>query len=544
MPPKRRVPARRASNGKKVSIGGTTVIPMPVVTAPGRPKRSTAAEVDYKSTPSRAPNGSTKKQAKSSQDVPAPKAAAAATVDTPKRRGRPPKAAAPAPAPAPALTSPKATAATASPIPVKAARGRPKKTATVAAQPSPKSPKRKRDAEEPEAAPAKKRGRPAKVVVAIVEAVAPKKRGRPPKVETAPTANAKTVAKPNAAVKPTAKPVAKRGRPPGSTNKSKTAAAVAKPTKTAAKAKNPKESIESEDDDFVESLTQNDEQDDLDLQYWLMKAEPNTRIEKGIDVAYPIDKLAQATEPEPWDGEWSNCYFSFAYTKSLGVRSPVARNNMRAMRKNDLAFFYHSNCDVPGIVGVMRVVEEHTVDESAFDPAHPYFDEKSDRSKPKWDCVKVEFVKKFNETITLKELKSTPELSTMQVAQKAFGRLSVQKVTPAQWQFVLRMANEPEDLGVTSPVSGYEADTNGETDKEIVDETDGADDIDAENLVAAYGGLDDPLEDMTKSDDVAHVEPETNGFSVSAHGSEAKSIADLGKTETRVSGNDSLSDDE
>lgn len=167
---------------------------------------------------------------------------------------------------------------------------------------------------------------------------------------------------------------------------------------------------------------------------------------------------------------------------------------MRAMRKGDLAFFYHSNCDIPGIVGVMRVAEEHAVDQSAFDPAHPYFDEKSDRNKPKWDCVKVEFVKKFNEIITLKELKSTPDLSDMQVAQKAFGRLSVQKVTPAQWQFVLKMANEPEDLGVTSPVSGYEADTNGETDNEVVEDSAGADDIPAEKI-AAYGSPNEDSED-------------------------------------------------
>lgn len=208
------------------------------------------------------------------------------------------------------------------------------------------------------------------------------------------------------------------------------------------------------------------------------------------------------------------------------------------MRKDDLAFFYHSNCDVPGIVGVMRVVEEHDVDESAFDPAHPYFDEKSDRSKPKWDCVKVEFVKKFNEVITLKELKSTPELSDMQVAQKAFGRLSVQKVTPAQWQFVLKMANEPEDLGVTSLVSGYEADTNGETDKEAVENSVGADEIEAEKI-AAYGspneaaedvmsdeeaveriaayGPDDLTDDVVEDGDIANIQPKVNGHSTSAH---------------------------
>lgn len=216
---------------------------------------------------------------------------------------------------------------------------------------------------------------------------------------------------------------------------------VKPPTRIGRKPKNinsdARPKIETQPENLVERLTQGGETDNSDYQYWLMKAEPDSRIEKGVDVAYPIDKLAAATEPEPWDG----------------VRNFVARNNMRAMRKGDLAFFYHSNCAVPGIVGVMRIAEEHSIDESAFDPSHPYYDEKSDRSKPRWDCVKVEFVKKFAKIIDLKTLKSTPQLEGMQAAQKAFGRLSVQKVTPAQWKFVLRMADEPEDLGVVSLVN-------------------------------------------------------------------------------------------
>lgn len=185
---------------------------------------------------------------------------------------------------------------------------------------------------------------------------------------------------------------------------------------------------------------------------------------------------------------------------SLGVRNAAARNNMRAMRKGDLAFFYHSNCDVPGIVGVMRVVVEHQVDESAFDPNHPYFDAKSDRSKPKWDCVKVEFVKKFDNIVSLKTVKETPELAGMQLASKSFGRLSVQKVNPSAWKHVLKMAGEPEDLGVAAAKSGYEADTNGETDKEAVEDSVGLDDededVEAEKL-AAYG---DPEDDEALED--------------------------------------------
>jgi hypothetical protein len=85
---------------------------------------------------------------------------------------------------------------------------------------------------------------------------------------------------------------------------------------------------------------------DVRPKYWLMKAEPNTRIENGVDVKFSIDDLAAVTEPEPWEG----------------VRNYVARNNMMAMKQGELAFFYHSNCKVPGIAGVMEVVQESFVD--------------------------------------------------------------------------------------------------------------------------------------------------------------------------------------
>lgn len=77
-----------------------------------------------------------------------------------------------------------------------------------------------------------------------------------------------------------------------------------------------------------------------------MKAEPETRLENGVDVSFSIDNLAAKKDPEPWDG----------------IRAYAARNNLRAMKKGDLAFFYHSNCKEPGIVGTMEIVEEHSPD--------------------------------------------------------------------------------------------------------------------------------------------------------------------------------------
>ncbi|RMZ86899.1 hypothetical protein DV736_g5876, partial [Chaetothyriales sp. CBS 134916] len=181
------------------------------------------------------------------------------------------------------------------------------------------------------------------------------------------------------------------------------------------------------------STVNGDTKIDESIQYWLMKAEPESRIEKGVDVKFSIDDLKAKTEPEGWDG----------------VRNPVARNNMRAMRAGDLAFFYHSNCSNPGIVGVMRIVKEHEVDESAFDPAHPYYDPKSTREKPKWELVKVEFVKKFDAMMNLKELKSFAgpggALENMQTLKQS--RLSVSSVQPKEWRFILQQVGERYDLG-------------------------------------------------------------------------------------------------
>ncbi|KAI4217614.1 MAG: hypothetical protein LQ351_000210 [Letrouitia transgressa] len=164
--------------------------------------------------------------------------------------------------------------------------------------------------------------------------------------------------------------------------------------------------------------------------YWLMKAEPESRIEKGKDVKFSIDDLKNATEPEAWDG----------------VRNVVARNNMRQMMEGDIAFFYHSNCKVPGIVGTMEIVREHSVDESAFDPDHPYFDEKSTRDKPKWCVVHVEFRRKFPQMVTLKELqrfaKPNGILENMQVLK--LSRLSVSKVTKKEWDFIMGLLETDE----------------------------------------------------------------------------------------------------
>ncbi|KAL3485604.1 PUA-like domain-containing protein [Aspergillus germanicus] len=172
--------------------------------------------------------------------------------------------------------------------------------------------------------------------------------------------------------------------------------------------------------------------------YWLMKAEPESRLEKGVDVKFSIDDLRDAKEPEPWDG----------------VRNPAARNNMQSMKKGDFAFFYHSNCKVPGIAGIMEIVQEHSTDESAFDKDHPYYDEKSKRDNPKWVVVHVEFRKKFEDLITLKELKSHANakgpLENLQMIKQ--GRLSVSPVTAEEWEFINSLVKEDENADAAEGV--------------------------------------------------------------------------------------------
>lgn len=157
-----------------------------------------------------------------------------------------------------------------------------------------------------------------------------------------------------------------------------------------------------------------------------MKAEPLPRFENGVNVAFSIDDLAACTEPEPWGG----------------VRNPQARNNMQAMRKGDLGFFYHSNAKPSGVVGILKIVEEAKIDETAFDSKDPYYDPESDRAKPKWFCVKVEFVKRFDHVVDLKSIKDNTaaggELKDMQLITN--GRLSVCRVRKEEWECIHNMA--------------------------------------------------------------------------------------------------------
>ena len=132
--------------------------------------------------------------------------------------------------------------------------------------------------------------------------------------------------------------------------------------------------------------------------YWLMKSEPD---------AYSIETLEKEKETI-WDG----------------IRNYQARNFMRRMEIGDQAFFYHSNCKPPGIVGLMEITSKNIIDPTQFDENSKYYDSKSDKSNPRWDCVKVQFLFKSKKIISLQELRYLFNEEELKVVKKG-NRLSI-----------------------------------------------------------------------------------------------------------------------
>ncbi|MFU8820849.1 MAG: EVE domain-containing protein [Gammaproteobacteria bacterium] len=150
------------------------------------------------------------------------------------------------------------------------------------------------------------------------------------------------------------------------------------------------------------------------MKHWLMKSEPES---------FSIDALARAPRRTTcWDG----------------VRNYQARNMLRdEMKCGDLAFFYHSNCETPGIVGIVEIVREGYPDHTAFDPEDHHFDAKSDPENPRWYMVDVKLVEKFPRTISLRELKdyAGDRLAGFRLLARG-NRLSVMPVSAAHWKFI------------------------------------------------------------------------------------------------------------
>ncbi len=149
------------------------------------------------------------------------------------------------------------------------------------------------------------------------------------------------------------------------------------------------------------------------IQYWLLKSEPET---------YSIEDLKK-DKTTFWDG----------------VRNYQARNFLRdSLRVGDLAFFYHSNAEPPGIAGIVQVVKKGEPDDTQFDSQDVHYDPKAKPEHPIWYGVEVKFVEKFPALLSLETLRKIKSLSSMMLLKKG-QRLSVQPVTETEWKTILGM---------------------------------------------------------------------------------------------------------
>ncbi len=133
------------------------------------------------------------------------------------------------------------------------------------------------------------------------------------------------------------------------------------------------------------------------MAYWLIKSEP---------FKYSWDQLVQ-DKVTHWDG----------------VRNYLARNHLKAMKKGDKLFFYHSNEGLE-IVGIAQVVKTFYQDPTTPEPA--------------WVVVDVAPVKQLKKPVTLKQIKAEPSLQQMSLITSM--RLSVQRVKESEWHTILQMA--------------------------------------------------------------------------------------------------------
>jgi len=135
------------------------------------------------------------------------------------------------------------------------------------------------------------------------------------------------------------------------------------------------------------------------MRYWLFKSEPSTWSWDN--------QMAKGDAGEEWDG----------------VRNYQARNFMRDMAVGDRGFFYHSQKE-KAVVGVVEVCAT----------AHP----DSTTDDPRWECVDIKAIAPVQTPVTLEVIKQDPRLSEMVLVRNS--RLSVQPVTPDEWQVICDLA--------------------------------------------------------------------------------------------------------
>ena len=151
------------------------------------------------------------------------------------------------------------------------------------------------------------------------------------------------------------------------------------------------------------------------MQYWLVKSEPTSFSFRDLEKA--------PKQTTSWEG----------------VRNYAARNFLRAMKKGDRVFFYHSNAEPNAIVGICEVVREAYPDESQFNRKSEVHDPKSTRDDPRWSTVDLKAVRALPRPLALPELRGVPGLEKMELLRKG-SRLSVTPVSEEEWRVVCALA--------------------------------------------------------------------------------------------------------
>ena len=151
------------------------------------------------------------------------------------------------------------------------------------------------------------------------------------------------------------------------------------------------------------------------MRYWLVKSEADV---------YSLDDLKRDKK-----------------THWHGVRNYQARNYLKDMKKGDRVAYYHSNCDVPGIVGTAVVVKEAYPDPSQFEQGSEYFDEKASVQEPRWFCPDFKFEGKFELGVSLEILKGLAVFKDAQLVKRG-NRLSVLPITGAQFAAIERLGRK------------------------------------------------------------------------------------------------------
>ena len=111
------------------------------------------------------------------------------------------------------------------------------------------------------------------------------------------------------------------------------------------------------------------------------------------------------------------------------------------MQFGDRVLVYHSNADPSCVVGTATIARTSYPDPTAWDPADPHFDPKSDPDNPRWFMVDIQFESKFSEPQSLEMLRAVPQLSQMELLRKG-TRLSVQPVTKQEFAIIEKLGRK------------------------------------------------------------------------------------------------------